>query len=108
VLGAVLGEVQLGFLEDGDEVRELLYASGAVAKFVRVVEVRKITAARRELASMSGWMTCLLILSPMSLVALEGDHVLEAGPLRIVTGGAKSSESPYLSEMYLMNQHEQT
>ena len=28
---------------------------------------------------------------------------LKLAPLGIVTGGAKSSESPYLSETYLMN-----
>jgi hypothetical protein len=52
--------------------------------------------------------TCALILSPMSLSPWRGDNVLEAGSLRILTGGAKSSESRYLSEMYLMNSKNRT
>ncbi len=42
MLGAVLGEVELRLLEDGDEVGEFFYAGGAVAEFVRVVEIREI------------------------------------------------------------------
>src|SRR5262249_25556818 len=44
VLGAVLGEVQLGLSEDRDQVGEALYPGRAVAELVGVVEVRKVAA----------------------------------------------------------------
>ena len=57
---------------------------------------------------MSGWMTWVLILSPMSLLPLRATMSLKLAPVGMVTGGAKSSESPYLSEMYLMNSMNRT
>ena len=57
---------------------------------------------------MSGWMTWVLILSPMSLLPLRATMSLKLAPGGMVTGGAKSSESPYLSEMYLMNSMNRT
>jgi len=49
----------------------------------------------------------VLILSPMALL-LEGDHVLEAGSPGIVPVEQNQSESPYLSETYLMNSMNRT
>ena len=57
---------------------------------------------------MSGWMTWVLILSPMSLLPLSATMSLKLAPLGMTTGGAKSSESPYLSETYLMNSMNRT
>ena len=57
---------------------------------------------------MSGWMICVLILSPMSLLPLRATMSLKLAPFGIVTGGAKSSELPYLSVTYLMNSMNRT
>ena len=40
--------------------------------------------------------------------ALEGDHVLEAGPLGNRDRRGEITESPYLSETYLMNSMNRT
>ena len=60
------------------------------------------------MASISGWMTCVLIRLPMSLLPLSAAMSLKLAPLGMTTGGAKSSESPYLSEIYLMNSMNRT
>src|ERR1035441_6438778 len=44
VLGAVLGEIERGVLEYGDEVAQLFDLLRAVAELVGVVEVREIAA----------------------------------------------------------------
>jgi hypothetical protein len=55
VLGAVLGEIERGVLEDGDEVAQLLDLLRAVAELVWIVEVRESRCGRGgELASISG------------------------------------------------------
>src|ERR1019366_5133851 len=82
VLGTVLGEVQLRLLEDGDEVGKLLHASRAVAKFVRVVEIRKIAAGQAGIGVYERLYHLFIDLVPDVAVALEGYHVLEAGPFR--------------------------
>ncbi len=51
----------------------------------------KSLRARRELASISGWMTWVLILSPMSLLPLSATMSLKLAPFGMTTGGAKSS-----------------
>ena len=53
-------------------------------------------------------MIFLLIWSPMSLLPLSAIISLKLAPAGMVTGGAKSSESPYLSETYLMNSMNRT
>ena len=68
----------------------------------------KSLRARRALPSMSGWMIWVLILSPMSLLPFSATMSLKLAPLGIVTGGAKSVVSPYLSVMYLMNSMNRT
>jgi hypothetical protein len=64
------------------EVRELLYASGAIAEFVRVVEIRKITAGQAGIGVDERLDHLFIDLVHDVAVAPEGDHVLEAGPLR--------------------------
>ena len=50
----------------------------------------------------------LLMRSPMSGWPLRAIMSLKLEPGGMVTGGAKSSESPYLSETYLMNSMNRT
>ncbi len=68
----------------------------------------KSVRASRLLASISGWMIWVLIRSPMALLPLSAIMSLKLAPLGILTGGAKSSLSPYLSVMYLMNSMNRT
>ena len=63
---------------------------------------------RRLLASISGWMIWVLILSPISNLPLSATMSLKPTPGGMSTGGAKSSLSPYLSLMYLMNSMNRT
>src|ERR1019366_3261181 len=72
VLGAVLGEVQLRLLEDGDEVGELLYASRAVAEFIGVVKIRKIAAGQAGIGVDERLDHLFIDLVPDIAVALEG------------------------------------
>ena len=103
MLGAVLLEVQIRVLEDGDEIGKPLNLGRSFAELVRAIEVGKVAASHRELASIMGGITCVLILLPMSLSPLRETMSLKLAHMGIVTCGAKSSESPYLSEMYLTN-----
>ena len=64
--------------------------------------------ASRLLACTSFAMTWVLILSPMSLLPRSASMSVKLAPLGIVTGGAKSVLSPYLSVMYLMNRMNRT
>ena len=64
--------------------------------------------ARRAFASMSGWMICVLIFSPMSAFPLSATMSVKLAPFGMTTGGAKSSLFPYLSLMYLMNSMNRT
>jgi hypothetical protein len=73
-----------------------------------VVEVGEVAAGQAALASISGWMIWVLILSPMSLLPLRAIMSLKLAPGGMVTGGAKSSLLPYLSLMYLMNSRNST
>ena len=107
MLGAVFGEIQLGLLKNSDEVGKTFH-SGRPPSLFGSLKSGKSLRARRELASMSGWMTCVLILFPISLSPLRATISLKLAPFRIVTGGAKSSELPYLSETYLMNSMNRT
>ena len=53
-------------------------------------------------------MTCVLILSPMSLLPRSSSMSVKLAPLGIVTDGAKSELFPYLSLMYRMNSMNRT
>ena len=63
---------------------------------------------RRALASTSGAMIWVLILSPMSGLPLRAIMSVNEAPGGMTTGGAKSSEFPYLSLMYLINSMNRT
>ena len=81
MLGAVLREVQLRFLEDGDEVGEALHLGRPFAEFVWVVEVRNISAGQAGIGVNEGLDHLRVDLVADVAIALEGYHVLEAGPL---------------------------
>ena len=68
----------------------------------------KSLRASLVLASISFWMTWVLILSPMSSLPLSATMSLNDAPGGMTTGGAKSSLLPYLSLMYLMNSMNRT
>ena len=108
VVSPVLREVEFWLLEDVDEVGQALHHRLAFAKLVGIVEVGEVAAGQAGVGSISGWMICMLILSPMSLLPRSASMSLKLAPLGMVTGGAKSSESAYLSEMYLMNSMNRT
>ena len=54
VVGAVLREVELGLLEDADQVGQAIHHRLAFAELVRVVEVGEVAAGEAALASISG------------------------------------------------------
>ena len=72
------------------------------------LKLGKSLRASRSLASISGWMIWVLILSPMSLLPLRAIMSVKLAPFGMVTGGAKSALLPYLSLMYLMNSMNRT
>jgi hypothetical protein len=78
-LGAVLGEVEGRVLEDGDQVREPINLVLPIAELGRIVKVRKIG----ELVGIGQRGDDLLVdLVADVALALERDHVLEAGARR--------------------------
>ena len=82
MLGAVLREIQLRLLEDGDKVGKALHLGRPLAEFIRVVEVRKIGTGEARIGVDERLDHLRIDLVADVAVALEGDHVLEAGPLR--------------------------
>ena len=108
VLGAVLREVERGVLEDADQVGRGAPPSPAPSpSLFGSLKSGKSLRARRELASISGWMTWVLILSPMSLLPLSATMSLKLAPLGMVTGGAKSSLVAVFVGDVFDEQHEQ-
>ena len=89
VLGAVLREIERGVFEDCDEVAELLDLLCAIAEFVGVVEVGKVAACEAGVA-VNQWLDDLGVdLVANVALALERNHVLEAGTLRDDNGRGK-------------------
>ena len=78
-IGAVLGEIEGGVFENGDEVGEALHHFLAAAELVRVVEVRHVgqLVGLCERAK-----DAFIDLVADVRFALEGDHVGEGGPRR--------------------------
>ena len=81
VLGAVLREIERGVLEDGDEIAELLDLLGAIAELVRVVEVGEVAAGEAGVGVDERLDDLGVDLVADVVLALEGDHVLEARAL---------------------------
>ena len=81
VLRAVVREIQLGLLEDADEVGEAIHHRLPLAQFVRVVEVGEIAASKARVGVDERLDDLGIDLVADVGLSLEGDHVLEAGPL---------------------------
>ena len=82
VLGAVLREVELGLLEDADQVGQALHHRLPFAELVRVVEVGEVAAGQPRVGVDQRLDDLRVDLVADVALALEGDHVLEAGALR--------------------------
>ena len=81
VLGAVLREVELGLLEDADQVGQALDHRLAFAELVRVVEVGEVAAGEPGVGVDERLDDLGVDLVADVALALEGDHVLEARAL---------------------------
>ncbi len=80
VVGAVLREVQLRLLKDGNQVAQPLNHFLAFAQFVGVVEVRKVAAGQLAVGVNQRLDDLGIDLVANVALALQVDHVLEAGP----------------------------
>ena len=107
MLGAVLREVELGLLEDADQVGQALNQRRALAELVGVVEVGKV-AAREPLVGVDQRLDDLRV-DPVADVALalEGDHVGEARALRDGDRRGEVGAVAVLVADVLDEQHEQ-
>ncbi len=82
VLRAVLREIQLRLLEDGDEAGEAVHHFLAFTELVRVVEVGEIRAGEPGIRRHQRGDDLLVDAVADVGLALHGDHVGEAGPGR--------------------------
>jgi len=107
VVGAVVGEVQLGLFEDGDQVAQALDHGRAFAKLVGVVEVGEVTA--RQLGVGVDQLLDDLRVDPVADVglALERHHVLEGCARRNDHRRGKVVAVTVLVADVLDEQHEQ-
>ena len=108
VFGAVFREVEGGVFEDGDEVAEFLDFVGAFAEFVGVVEIGEVGAGEAGVGGDEGRDDLGVDFVADVGLPLRADMSAKLAPLGMVTGGAKSSEWAYLSEMYLMKSIKRT
>ena len=81
VLGAVLREVELGLLEDADQVGQAIHHRLAFTELVRIVEVREVAAGEACVGVDQRLDDLGVDLVADVALALEGDHVLEARAL---------------------------
>ena len=79
VVGAVFGEIQFGLLEDADEVLQSLHHGVAFAELVGIVEIGEVGAGESGIGGHEGGDDVLVDAVADVALALEGDHVLEAG-----------------------------
>ena len=86
VLGAVLGEIQLGLLEYADEVGEAFDPFLPFAQFLRIVEVGEVAASQARIGVDERLDDLGVDLVADVALALEGDHVLETGARRNCDG----------------------
>jgi hypothetical protein len=91
VLGPVLREIEFRLGKDTDEIAETVDPVLPIAEFVRIIESGKSLRARRGLASMSGWMTSVLIRFPMSASPMSATMSRKLAPFGIVIGGSNPS-----------------
>ena len=81
VVGAVLREVELGLLEDADQVGQAIHHRLAFAELVRVVEVGEVAAGKPRVGVDQRLDDLGVDLVADVALALERDHVLEARAL---------------------------
>ena len=107
VLRAVLREVELGLLEDADEVGQPVDHRLAFAELVRVVEVGEVAAGEAGVRVDQRLDDLGVDLVADVALALEGDHVLEAGTLGDSDGRCEVVAVAVLVGDVLDEQHEQ-
>ena len=107
VLGAVLRKIERRILKDGDEVAELFDLLRAVTEFVRVVEVREVATGEAGVG-VDQWLDNLGINLVADVdLALEHNHVLEAGALGDVDRRLKTNVVAVFVGDVFDEQHEQ-
>ena len=107
VVGAVLREVELGLLEDADQVGQAIDHRLAFAELVRVVEVGKVAAGEPRVGVDQRLDDLGVDLVADVALALEGDHVLEARALRDRDRRGEVAAVAVLVGDVLDEQHEQ-
>ena len=85
-LGAIAPEIEIGAVEDGDQVGEPIHHLLALAELVLVVEIGLVDDAL-EIVGLGELGDDLVDLVADLLVALEGDHVGEAAALGDIEHG---------------------
>jgi hypothetical protein len=99
--GTVLGEVERWVLEDGNQIREPIHHLLAATELGGVVEVRKI----RKFVGIRQRSDDLFVdLVTDIRLALQGDHVPEAGP-RWNSDGGKRHASVFVADVLNKEQH---
>ena len=107
VLRAVLREVELGLLEDADQVGQAIDHRLAFAELVRVVEVGEVAAGEAGVGVDQRLDDLGVDLVADIALALEGNHVLEAGTLGDGDGQCEVVAGAVLVGDVLDEQHEQ-
>ena len=107
VLGAVLREVELGLLEDADQVGQPLHHGRAFAQLVGVIEVREIAAGQAAVGVNQRLDDLGVDLVADVGLALQRHHVLETGAQRDDHRRGKVVTVAVLVADVLDEQHEQ-
>jgi hypothetical protein len=95
-------------LKDTDQVAETLHHRLPLAELVRIVEIRKSLRARLGVGVNQRLNNLRVDLVADILLPLRATMSLKLALGGMVTGGAKSSESQYLSDTYLMKSMKRT
>ena len=107
VLGSVLREIQLGLLEDADQVAEAIHHRLTFTELVRVIEVREVAACKTGVGVDQGLNDLCVDLVANIAFALEGNHVLEASSGRNGDRRCKVIRVSVLVRDVLNEKHEQ-
>ena len=107
VLGSVLREIQLGLLENANQIAQAIHHRLTFTELVRVIEVREVAACKARIG-IDQWLNdlCIDLVANIAL-ALEGDHVLEARSRRNSDWRGKVIRVTVLVGDVLDEQHEQ-
>ena len=80
VIGAILGKIQLRFLENAHQVGESVHHRLAFTEFVRIVKIGEVAAGQAGIVVDQRLNDLSVDLVTDIALALKLDHVLEAGP----------------------------